>query len=317
MIPKELNLPLPELNHLADGLANTFLQRRDIYARQLEDGRYTCIIKPLTMGHIQAHLQGSLTLGVYALDRESQAGFLAFDADDDSQIGQLIVMARDLARQDVTTYLEGSRRGGHLWLFFAHPIPGKAVREFGTGLTEKFSLHGMEMFPKQDRLQSGPGSLIRLPFGIHRRTGQRYSFYTANLEPIAATLSGQIQILSAPKTVSPTVFEEYRSLRSIPNLPSQNIAVSSSVLEGGTLSERIKNSVSVLDFIGQYVKLSPAGRGLCPFHEDHHPSFAVNTEENYWHCFAGCGGGSIIDFWMKWQKVDFTTALRELAGMLF
>jgi DNA primase len=85
---------------------------------------------------------------------------------------------------------------------------------------------------------------------------------------------------------------------------------------GTTLSERIKSSITVHDFISQYVELSPIGRGLCPFHEDHVRSFAVNFKGNYWNCFAGCGGGSIIDFWMKRQKCDFVTAVRELTKML-
>ena len=50
--------------------------------------------------------------------------------------------------------------------------------------------------------------------------------------------------------------------------------------------------------------------------------FSVDREGNYWHCFAGCGGGSIIDFWMKWrethgQDADFTSAVKDLAEMLF
>ena len=89
-----------------------------------------------------------------------------------------------------------------------------------------------------------------------------------------------------------------------------------SVDSDGTLSERIKAAMPVYDFIGEYVHLSPSGRGLCPFHDDHHTSFSVNIEENYWHCFAGCGGGSIIDFWMKWQGSEFTQAITELADML-
>jgi DNA primase len=55
---------------------------------------------------------------------------------------------------------------------------------------------------------------------------------------------------------------------------------------------------------------------LCPFHNDQHPSLGVNAEKNYWYCFAGCGGGSVIDFWMKWRGCDFKTAVTELAGMV-
>lgn len=69
-------------------------------------------------------------------------------------------------------------------------------------------------------------------------------------------------------------------------------------------------------FVTRYVPLSEKGRGLCPFHDDQASSFAVNDEGNYWSCFAGCGGGSIIDFWMRRQNCDFQTAIRELATML-
>ncbi len=85
------------------------------------------------------------------------------------------------------------------------------------------------------------------------------------------------------------------------------------------LSERIKASVTVLAFVGQYVDLKPTASGaigLCPFHDDHRPSFGVNTEENYWNCWASCGGGSVVDFWIKWRECDFATAIRELAEML-
>jgi DNA primase len=89
--------------------------------------------------------------------------------------------------------------------------------------------------------------------------------------------------------------------------------------EGVTLSERIKASVAVLEFVSQYVDLKPTASGavgLCPFHDDHHPSFGVNEEGNYGNCFAGCGGGSVIDFWMKWRGCDFTIAGRELSKMV-
>ena len=70
------------------------------------------------------------------------------------------------------------------------------------------------------------------------------------------------------------------------------------------------------------MELDARGRGLCPFHDDKVASFSVNREENYWHCFAGCGAGSIIDFYMLWQQRvegqpgDFKTAVKDLAAML-
>jgi DNA primase len=86
-----------------------------------------------------------------------------------------------------------------------------------------------------------------------------------------------------------------------------------------TVSERIKASVTVMEFVSRHLDLretSSGAVGLCPFHDDHHPSFGVNTEGAFWHCFAGCGGGSVIDFYITLKKVDFTTAVTELAEML-
>jgi hypothetical protein len=172
------------------------------------------------------------------------------------------------------------------------------------------------MFPKQARLADGPGSLIRLPFGVHRLTSRRYGFVTPGGEPLAPTIRQQIARLAAPKIVSEAAFESYQSFSSpkaLEQLPRVQDAPT------GAISEKIKTSISVLEFVSRYVDLKPTDSGavgLCPFHDDHHPSFAVNADGDYWCCFAGCGGGSIVDFWMKWRGCDFKTAVAELAKMI-
>jgi DNA primase len=73
------------------------------------------------------------------------------------------------------------------------------------------------------------------------------------------------------------------------------------------------------------VDLKPTGSGAIgcyPFHEDQRPSFGVNSQDNYWHCFAGCGGGSSIDFWSKMREKkgldpSFCATITDLAEMLF
>ena len=83
--------------------------------------------------------------------------------------------------------------------------------------------------------------------------------------------------------------------------------------------------MTVHEFIGKYVELQDTASGAigkCPFHEDQHPSLGINDQDNYWHCFAGCGGGSIIDFWSKWrekqgQEASFVATITELAEMFF
>lgn len=302
-----------ELESLVVGLAKTFIRRWDLYARQLNDGSYVCVRKPLKLAHVAAHLQGELTLGVYVLDKSSNARYIVIDADDDTQFNQLVGICQDLKTQAVPSYLEASRRGGHLWLFFPKLVTGRQARLFGQRLLEPYTLSAIELFPKQNRLVDGPGSLIRLPFGVHRKTGERYGFLTPDGQPLASTLTEQLHLLCAPQTVPEGFFKA---------MLTQTPAIGPKPVLNGVqeskkpLSQRIKDSIRAVDFISQFVELSPTGRGQCPFHPDQHASFAVNLDSNYWHCFAGCGGGSIIDFWMKKQDCDFTTAVRELAGML-
>ncbi|HEQ3327559.1 TPA: DNA primase, partial [Streptococcus pyogenes] len=54
---------------------------------------------------------------------------------------------------------------------------------------------------------------------------------------------------------------------------------------------QVKNSVNIVDVIGEVVKLSRSGRhylGLCPFHKEKTPSFNVVEDRQFFHCF-GCG----------------------------
>ena len=56
---------------------------------------------------------------------------------------------------------------------------------------------------------------------------------------------------------------------------------------------------------------------LCPFHDDHNPSFGVKlgSEGGHWECFAGCGRGDMVAFHMRLRGVTFVEAVRELAGV--
>ncbi len=80
--------------------------------------------------------------------------------------------------------------------------------------------------------------------------------------------------------------------------------------------EEIKNSVSIVDFISNYVALKKSGKsykGLCPFHSEKTPSFMVNDEKQIFHCF-GCGrGGDVFKFLMEYEKISYIEAVEEVA----
>ncbi|MCA9970203.1 MAG: hypothetical protein KC425_08305, partial [Anaerolineales bacterium] len=273
-----------DLRALAAALGATFIRRRDLYAKQTADGAYLAVRRPLRPGLLERHLQGRLTLGAYVLDADSQARYLVLDADDEPDWRRLRALARVVEEMGCPSYLEASRRGGHLWLFFDRPRPGAEVRTFGQGILAHFGIDDVELFPKQDRLTTGPGSLIRLPFGVHQKSGKRYSFYMPRGEPLAATLRAQIRLLQAPETVPERAFAEFASVGAVVAPQRRETAVRrpwraiADVGGDAPLSERLKAAVSVKQFVLRYVELSPSGKGLCPFHDDHNPSFLVRDE---------------------------------------
>lgn len=83
--------------------------------------------------------------------------------------------------------------------------------------------------------------------------------------------------------------------------------------------EEIKARVNLVDLIGRYVVLKPAGKNYkarCPFHPDDTPSLMVSPEKGLWHCF-GCGaGGDAIGFLMRIERLSFAEALAKLAQEL-
>jgi DNA primase len=82
------------------------------------------------------------------------------------------------------------------------------------------------------------------------------------------------------------------------------------------IKEEIRARVDLVELIGQYVRLERAGRrqkGLCPFHQEKTPSFFVDPERGFWHCF-GCGeGGDVFSFVMRAENLSFPEAARRLA----
>ena len=68
--------------------------------------------------------------------------------------------------------------------------------------------------------------------------------------------------------------------------------------------------------VGEYVRLKKSGQnftGLCPFHSEKTPSFAVHPVKQIYHCF-GCGvGGDVFKFVMEMDKCDFPEAVRAVA----
>ena len=86
--------------------------------------------------------------------------------------------------------------------------------------------------------------------------------------------------------------------------------------EAGSFAERVKQQADIVRVIGEYVRLKKSGQnftGLCPFHQEKTPSFAVHPVKQIYHCF-GCGaGGDVFKFVMELEKCTFPEAIRTVA----
>ena len=293
-----------ELYSTAEGLVNAFITRRDCFAIQTDTGHYYSVRDNLTIGHVMRHLKGEVTLGVYLLGLDGKAEYAVIDADDDKGLEKLVNVHETLP---IPSYLESSRRGGHLWFFFEKEVEGKIAKNFGLEIAKRFMIEA-EVFPKQ-AFSEGPGSCIRLPFGIHKKTGERYPFiglgsWRDQLDALIDSQKIPLQEIMKYQYEEPKkkVFEPPTGKKAgLGDLP---------------LWEKVKSQITVRELVEQYVDLNAKGVGMCPFHDDVHPSFSVNEEENYWNCFAGCGGGSVIDFWIKLNGMDFGEAVQDLSERL-
>jgi hypothetical protein len=151
--------------------------------------------KPLDDGVVRMHLNGDITISLYAINPETQRSkWVAIDADFDGALESLFQLQWELRQDGVVAALEQSRRGGHLWIFAAEPLLASECRIYVYNLALRLGVpvkggglrEGIEVFPRQDRLEGGEfGNAIRAPLGVHRKTNRRYWFYEADLTPEA------------------------------------------------------------------------------------------------------------------------------------
>ena len=86
--------------------------------------------------------------------------------------------------------------------------------------------------------------------------------------------------------------------------------------EAGSFADKVKQQADIVRVVGEYVRLKKSGQnftGLCPFHGEKTPSFAVHPVKQIFHCF-GCGkGGDVFSFVMEMEKCQFPEAVRIVA----
>ena len=78
----------------------------------------------------------------------------------------------------------------------------------------------------------------------------------------------------------------------------------------------IKSRLKVSDVVGKFVKLTQRGNeyvGLSPFKNEKTPSFTVNDDKEFYHCFSSSEHGDIFSFLMKHKSMSYPEAIEDLA----
>lgn len=148
---------------------------------------------------IRKHLEGHITIGLYAINPSTQrCKWVAIDADYPDALEDLLKLQWELRQDGIEAALEKSRRGGHLWIFAAEPLLARDCRLYIHSLARRLKVpvkgtrhdqgssvaalaDGIEVFPKQDEVPAAEfGNAIRGPLGVHRGVGKRFWFYGAD-----------------------------------------------------------------------------------------------------------------------------------------
>lgn len=176
----------------ASEIMQLFVNRRDVYAIQLKVGQ-ACIYVPrygtLTEDDVQRHLDGKITLGVYALNVDNSVKWICFDIDSahverTADVCELIVKrcVEHYGEDAVRAEKSGSEGNFHVWLFFAQPVQAVYARALGLEIAD--GLVGVEVFPKQTVLSGKMlGNLVKLPLGLHLKSGKKSEMSIEGVKP--------------------------------------------------------------------------------------------------------------------------------------
>lgn len=80
--------------------------------------------------------------------------------------------------------------------------------------------------------------------------------------------------------------------------------------------DEIRQSVDIVDVIGQYLELHKKGKNymaICPFHDDNHPSLSISQSRQIYKCFVCGNGGNVFTFIQEYLKVPFVESVMKVA----
>lgn len=245
---------------------------------------------------VSEHLEGKLTIGLYAINPATQrCKWVAIDADYANAMEDLIKPQYYLVQDRVESALEMSKRGGHLWIFLAVPLLARKCRLYIYDLAQRLGVpvkgaglaKGIEVFPKHDAIREGAfGNAIRGPLGIHRGADRRFWFYGANYD-----LDAQMHFLKLLRKVTEEELERFTAGKELP----AKIAKARSGLEPvngkGSAS---RAGFCILEYVGKtriigrdYVARCPSCALIGRDRSGDNLAILI-TDPRFYQCWAGC-----------------------------
>ena len=254
---------------------------------------------PLTLTEetIRQHLEGKITVGLYAINPSTQrCKWVAIDADYKNAMEDLLKLQYYLGQDKVEPALEMSKRGGHLWIFLAAPLLAKECRIYIYNLALKLGVpvkcsgpaDGIEVFPKHDAIGAGEfGNAIRGPLGIHRGAARRFWFYGADY-----TLEAQVAYLNRLQKLTEGELRRFIAGKEMP------AGIGAPRLERNPLNQSgaggVRSEFRILEHVGKVRKVGRNYVGRCPAcaetgHDRGGDNLAILIQDpRFYKCWAGC-----------------------------
>ena len=252
---------------------------------------------PLSPETVRQHLEGKITIGLYAINpRTQRCRWVAIDADYDEALADLLKLQWELRQDGVDAALEKSRRGGHLWIFAEKPLLARDCRIYIHNIASRLKVpvkrgglaDGIEVFPKQDKLSSEEfGNALRAPLGVHRGANRRFWFYGAEYN-----LRDQMNYLLRLKRIT-----ENEMARFIQGLEMPPEYVSQSRVEAGSYkpsSNSNHREFLILDHVKPRRKMARNYWARCPScaqqgRDKSGDNLAISiADPRKYKCWAGC-----------------------------
>lgn len=249
----------------------------------------------LTTNTIRRHLEGEITIALYAINPTTQrCKWVAIDADYKNALEDLLKLQYQLWQDNVEPALEMSKRGGHLWILLATPLLAKECRLYIHDVASRLGLpvkgsglaDGIEVFPRHNAIGDGEfGNAIRGPLGLHRGANRRFWFYGADY-----TLEAQMAYLNHLRKLTEDELRRFIAGKEIPEDQPRRQRE-----PGPRYAERRAGSeFCILDHVGKVRRVGRNYVARCPScagagHDRSCDNLAVLIENpRFYKCWAGC-----------------------------